>query len=67
MLVTREVRDSLGRSIPEYVQVLDHRGLADYTPQAAFILTTVQKAGEWRARSVHYLVDGRDVGSASLV
>jgi hypothetical protein len=67
MTVALEVRDSLNRPIPEYGQALDHQGLGDYTRQADFTLSTLQKAGEWRARSVHFIAaDGRDVGSASL-
>jgi hypothetical protein len=67
MQIAFEVRDSLNRPIPEYGNVLDHQGLDDYTQQAAFTLSTLQKAGEWRASSVHYIAaDGRDVGSASL-
>jgi hypothetical protein len=67
MSIIRQVRDSLNRSISEYEQLLDHRGLDDYTPLAEFILRTMRKAGEWRACSVHFLADGREVGSASLV
>jgi hypothetical protein len=61
-----EVRDSLNRPLSEYGHTLDHQGLDDYTRQAGFILTNLQKAGEWRARSVHYLADGRNIGSASF-
>ena len=67
MSIILQVRDSLNRSIPEYEQLLDHQGLDDYTQQAGFILRTMRKASEWRACSVHFLVDGRDVGSALLV
>jgi hypothetical protein len=66
MSIAVEVLDSLNHPIPKYGFALDHRDLNDYGRVAKHILTTLRRAGEWRANSVRFIAAGRNVGNASL-
>jgi hypothetical protein len=66
MLLTCEVRDSLGRPLPGFTfDNLGNQRAAD-TALAKHVLYVLRKAGCWAAASVHFFADGRDVGNWSM-
>lgn len=66
MHVVLEILDSLGRSLSEYRQELDHRSGVNYSKLASIALRTASKGGEWRARSARCRLGTCEIGRAAL-